>query len=149
MKKLWISWLRRLERYLAPRTAPHPDELVTSLILHTASLELAKGEFIELAPIKGCCGPFKLSGNCLPVFEYIVFDKTAPMEFIKVRVEISKPDRIEFSAAIESIHTSDPKRHGEILEVKQRFKEPFEKLALHLFHYFPYHRKTMIQKEAA
>lgn len=112
---------------------PYNDELVLSLILNTASLELGKDEYVELAPLKGCCGPFKLSGNGLPVFEYIVFEKSI-MEFIKVRVEISRPDRIDFSSKIES--TSAPERHGEEIETKDKYKRPFNELSLHLFQYF-------------
>lgn len=63
------------------------------------------------------------------------------MEFVKIRVEISKPDRIHFQAIIDADKTSDPKRHGELVDLKQAYKEPFEKLLVHLFYYFPFFRK--------
>lgn len=130
-----------LMSYLKRWAKPSDEDLVTSLIYNTASLELTKGECIELAPIKGCCGPFKLYGNALPVFEYNVFEKEM-MEFIKVRVEVSKPGRIHFLTSIDSINTSDPVRHGEEVETKEKYKEPFNKLAWSLFQYFPYFRKA-------
>lgn len=119
------------------------EDLVSHLVVHTASLELAKDEYVELAPIKGCCGPFKLTGNSLPAFEYVVFDKQKEplmMEFIKVRVEVSRPDRIEYTATIESKNTEDKARHGEVLVVKEEYKAPFQKLADHLYNYFPLFR---------
>lgn len=111
------------------------------LIMHTASLELAKHEYIELAPVTGMCGPCKLSGNSLPVFEYRVFDprkKPFMMEFVKVRVEVSKPDRIQFIAKIDSEGSVDHARHGEEVEALPMYREPFYRLATHLFRYFPY-----------
>lgn len=137
--KILVNWARAVQNYLSKWTNPAIDELVSSLIRNTASLELAREEFLELAPIRGCCGPFRLSGNSLPVFEYIVFEKKI-MEFVKIRVEVSKPDRMEFQATIESAKTSDPKRHGEVIEVKAKYREPFGKLSWHLFNYFPYYR---------
>src|SRR4051812_41858492 len=91
-------------------------ELILALTLQTAALELAKHEFIELAPLPGVIGPFRLSGNSLPVFEYRVFDprkKPFMMEFVKVRVEVSKPERIHYIATIDAEGSQDPKRHGE------------------------------------
>ena len=130
----WL--LQKLKRW----ALPHPDSFVLAMTLQTAALELTKGDYIELAPIKGCCGPFKLSGNSLPVFEYIVFEKKL-MEFILIRVEISKPDRIQFRATIESKNTGDPVRHGEEVECKASYKAPFELLSWHLFQYFPFYLK--------
>ncbi len=104
----FIRWLRVLQVYLSRFTQPRPEELVLSLILNTASLGLQKGQYVELAPIKGTCGSFKLSGNSLPRFEYTVFDKTkGMMEFITVIAEISKPDRIEFHSVINAKYTTD------------------------------------------
>lgn len=79
----------------------------------------------------------RLSGNCLPVFQYLVFDKKAPMEFVKVRVEVSMPDRIIF---ISHIQSSDPKFDGKKVETKEEFKTPFTKLSLQLYEYFPFTR---------
>lgn len=127
-------WLMNLLKRWA---TPFDDELVLALTLYTNSLELPRGVAIELAPVKGMCGPFKLSGNSLPVFEYTVFEKSI-MEFILIRVEISKPDRIDFRATIQSKDTLDSKRHGEEVECKERYQEPFCFLAWHLYQYFPY-----------
>lgn len=126
----------KLIAYLSRFTAPHREDLVLSLILNTASLELKKGEYVELAPIKGVCGPFKLSGNSLPTFKYTVFHKPM-MEFVEVTVEVSSPERIHFIARVDSKHTDDPKAHGLELPVTDKFKEPFSRLALHLYSYFP------------
>jgi len=128
----------------------HRLELVLALTLHTSALELAKNEYIELAPLPGVCGPFKLSGNSLPVFEYRIFDprkKPFMMEFIKVRVEISKPDRIHYIAKVDSQGSADPIRHGEEVPVLDKYKEPFEKLSEHLFRYFPYYRQPQLDRD--
>jgi hypothetical protein len=134
-----MTCLKNLARKLADRlldwTPPSQDELVLALTLNTASLEIPPGEFRELAPLKGCCGPFKLSGNALPVFTYTVFEKSI-MEFIQVRVEISKPDRITFYSTIDS--TTAPELHGQEVETKEKYKQPFHQLAQHLFRYFPF-----------
>ncbi len=110
------------------------EEIVLQLTLNTASLALDKHEHRLLAPIRGTCGPFQLSGNSLPVFHYTVFEKSI-MEFIRVRVEVSKPDRIQYFSTIES--TSAPELHGNEVETKEKYKEPFIKLARHLHDYFP------------
>lgn len=128
------SWLKK------KKLEPETEELVLSLVLNTASLELKKGEYVELAPVKGCCGPFRLMGNSLPLFEYRVFEKKI-MEFIHVRVEVSRPARIHFVSSIES--NTAPERQGEIVEMMPKYKEPFEKLAQHLFRYFPYYKSGM------
>lgn len=138
MMKFIIDKIRQFQYYLDRFTKPHPEEVVLSLVLHTAALELAPGDFIELAPVKGCCGPFRLEGNSLPSFTYRVFEKKI-MEFIQVRVEISRPDRIEYTCTIDS--TTAPERHGEIIETIDKYKTPFEMLSLYLFRYFPYYRR--------
>ena len=134
MKKL----LRRIALKLNLWAKPDNDELVSFLVLHTASLELYSDQYIELAPVKGTCGPIKLSGNSLPVFEYIVFEK-AIMEFIKVRVELARPDKIRFLCTIDSV--TAPERHGEEVELKDKYRAPFDKLAWHLMQYFPFYKK--------
>ncbi len=138
MKKL----LRGLQEFLDRFTAPTKEELILALTINTASLELAKGEYIELARCRpGQCGPFKLSGNSLPVFEYVMFEKKI-MEFINVRVEVSKkPYRIQYICTIAS--NTAPELHGKEVEAKERYKEPFEYLIRHLFRYFPYARPRM------
>ncbi len=125
---------RRFRDFLDRHSYPFKDELVLRLVLHTSSLEMAPTEFREFAPLPGCCGPFKLSGSSLPVFQYIVFEKSI-MEFIDVRVEVSRPERIEYSATINS--TTAPERHGETVKVKEIYKDPFIVLSRHLFRYFP------------
>jgi hypothetical protein len=124
---------RKASELLKPYVAPTQEELVLHLVLHTASLELVKGEHVELAPVKGMCGNVLLSGNSLPCFKYRVFDKKL-MEFVYVTVEVSRPDRIDYISRIES---TDPKENGKELETKDQYKAPFERLANHLFHYFP------------
>jgi hypothetical protein len=116
------------------RKKPSLEEIVLSLVLNTAALGLQKNQYVELAPIKGTCGNFKLSGNSLPNFVYTVFEKKI-MEFIEVRVEVSRPDRIQFTSKIKS---TDEKQHGKEVETIEKYKEPFYKLANHLYRYFPY-----------
>lgn len=137
MKRFFIGLLRKLRDYLDGVTAPPQDELVLALVMKTASLELAKGETVELAPLKGCTGPFRLSGNGLPVFEYMMFEKKI-MEFILVRVEVSKPDKIEFITTIYARKESStsPELHGSPIETTERYKAPFNRLALYIFQYF-------------
>lgn len=137
MIETWNKWVRKLALGVNQLARPYPDEIVSHLIMHTAALELPKREYVEFAPIKGCCGPIRLSGNCLPVFEYRMFEKKL-MEFIQVRVEVSKPDRIEYQCTIDSV--TAPERHGEPVDVAERYKEPFEKLTRYLFDYFPFYR---------
>jgi hypothetical protein len=131
LKKL----IRRVIAYLSKYDQPYPEELVLALILNTAQLALQKNEYVEFAAIKGTCGAFKLTGNSLPRFTYFVFEKRI-MEFIEVRVEVAKPGRISFTSTISS--TSAPERHGEEVETKEKYKEPFMKLATYLFYYFPF-----------
>jgi hypothetical protein len=148
-----MTYLRNLARKVAGRllfwARPDQLEVVTHLIMHTASLEIPHGESLDLAPMKGCCGPFRLSGNGLPVFKYRVFDPAVEIEgrrrleahFVEVIVEISKPDRIHFRAQIDS-KTNDPELHERNILVKEKYKDPFFKLSAHLFGYFPFHRKV-------
>lgn len=116
-------------------------DLVMKLVLGTASLRLEKDEYVELAPIMpGQCSAFKLSGCGLPVFEYMMFEKSI-MEFINVRVEISKPARIETIVKIvaKAESSTTPERNGEIIPTTVRHKEPFIKLSKQLYQYFsPY-----------
>lgn len=114
-------------------TSPYDDEIVTKLVMNTCSLELVKKEYVELAPLPGCCGPFKLFGNGLPVIEYTVFEKEI-MEFILVRVEIAKPATINFISRISS--DTAPQRHGEEVVTKEKYTVPFYTLAIHLYRYF-------------
>lgn len=116
---------------------PEQDEIVLRLVLNTSSLELAKHEVVELAPLKGLCGPFRLSGNALPVFEYLMFEKSI-MEFVQVRVEVARPDIIRYITTIYAKPESStaPERHGEVIETTDRYKKPFQQLALHLYRYF-------------
>lgn len=134
MKSLWNRIMKWLAEFFWRKAEPPRDWLVLALTLHTASLEMRKDDYTELAPVKGMCGPFRLYGNSLPVFIYRVFEKSI-MEFIQVRVEVSKPDRIEFFSTIDSV--TAPERHGEAVETKERYKQPFFILARNLYRYFP------------
>ncbi len=138
---MFRNLLIKLKNWLVLKTGPRHDELVSYLIMHTASLALMKTEFVEFAPLCGVCGVIKLSGNSLPVFEYLIFDKKAPMEFIKIRVEVAKPDRIKF---ISQIQSTDPQFDGKFVETKEWFKEPFNQLLHHLYCYFPFTRSGQI-----
>lgn len=132
--------VRKVVDTLTPLAEPDAEEIVRSLVMNTAALELAKTDHVELAPIQGTCGPILLSGNSLPVFEYRVFEKKI-MEFIKVRVEVARPEQIRFLCTIDSEGTNDPIAHGQEVECKDVYQAPFKKLSLSLFNYFPYYRK--------
>lgn len=124
-------------------------ELVLALTIQTSALELAKNEYVEMAPLPGMCSPFRLSGNSLPVIEYLIFEQKM-MEFIKVRVEIAKPDRIEYVAKIDckgakGQHTN-AERHGQEVPMKDKYKEPFEKLSGYLRSYFPFYRNGLFDR---
>jgi hypothetical protein len=135
---------KQLGEWLIVKSRPDNEELVRHLIMHTAHLELASQEVLELVPVKGVHGSIKLSGNSLPVFQYRMLDKSlhlegrkSEMHFIDVRVELSKPDNIRYIAHIDS-KTNDPLLHGKRVAVKPEYKAPFETLATHLYRYFPY-----------
>jgi hypothetical protein len=130
LKKRFVQWLML-------KFGPTDEELIMQFVVNTATLELLKSQVIELAPIQGCCGHFLLAGNCLPVVTYRVFEKSI-MEFIQVRVEVGKPNVMRFITTIDAIGTGDPARHGEEVECKDVYKEPFLKLIRHLYYYFPY-----------
>lgn len=140
--------LADLKRYLARKitgwfeawSAPPLEELILKFILNTASLRLMKLEHVELAPILGTCGNFKLEGSSLPVCTYLVFEKKI-MEFVEVRVEVSRPNRLEFISKISS--TTAPERHGEQIECTEKYKEPFMKLLRWTFPYFGLTRKAV------
>lgn len=129
--------LERLRDWLDRKLTPSQEELILRLVMGTASLELKKGERVVLAPIPGTCGPFFLTGNSLPVFEYTVFEKKL-MEFIRVRVEVARPDRIAFTCWIES---TDEKVNGQKVEATPKYQAPFHKLASNLYRYFPLYAK--------
>ena len=109
---------------------PTLENLVTSIVLNTANLELDREEEVHLAGLKGMCGSVKLTGNSLPTFRYTLFDKEL-MEFIEVRVEISRPNRMEWISRISS-QEGCPET-----ETKDKYKDPFLRLAAHLYLYFP------------
>lgn len=145
-KAAWVMF-KQSEKYATPWDA----ELVFALTVHTSALALGHDgnpSFVEFAPLKGIYGNFRLSGNMLPVVEYQVFDKKL-MEFILVRVEVAKPDRVDFIAKIRSNTPAkgeppDGKcRDGETVNCLPVYKEPFYALARHLCRYFPYARKTV------
>jgi hypothetical protein len=125
--------LLKLSCYFSKLASPPRHQLVMNMVMRVASLELAPLEEKLLAPLKGIYGPFHVSGNCLPVFTYLVFDKSK-MEFVDIRVEISRPDRIQFIA---TVHSSDPLFHGKLAEVCDAYEAPFWALATHLYLYFP------------
>lgn len=132
--KLILKWIEILQGWLPKKAA---EDVVLSLVLNCSALALEKGQYVEFAPIKGTCGNFRLSGNSLPTFIYTVFEKKL-MEFVEVRVEISKPDRIEFFSEIRS---TDKTTDGRELETKEKYKEPFWRLTNNLMAYFPFPMK--------
>lgn len=127
------SIAQKLIDFLSRWTKPDPEMIVLSLIMGTSSLELTRDEFVELAPVKGSCGPFKLSGVGLPVFRYRMYDREYS-QFVGIRVEVSRPDKMVYTCKIES--EVNPERHGESVECKEEYKKPFILLSEHLHRYF-------------
>jgi hypothetical protein len=113
------------------------DEMVRALVVGTAGLELKKGEYAYSAPIAGTFGPISITGNSLPVFSYLVFEKEL-MEFVSVTVELALPNTVRYVATINS--TTAPDKHGQEIICKEEYKKPFQELAKHFFNYFPLHR---------
>jgi hypothetical protein len=136
MKNILKKSIRKISEFCQRYCAPSKEEIIDSLVAGTSALELKQGEFVELAPLPGCNGPFVLSGNSLPVFEYTVFEKRI-MEFVRVKVELSRPSRIQFTSTIQS--TTAPERHGESIPMRHPYRQPFDRLSLHLFSYFPHY----------
>jgi hypothetical protein len=135
---MYQKLIRWLMPYFERVAGPSDAELTGKMCMNTANMELAKGEYILLNPIMpGQCGPFTLSGNCLPVVEYIMFEKKL-MEFVKVRAEVGAGEKVRYVCTIESIKTSDPANHGKQLDPKPAYMEPMERLIRQLFRYFPY-----------
>jgi hypothetical protein len=134
MNHIFKQALRRIVAFLRQYDRPYQDEIVLSLTLNTAQLGLMKNEYVEFAPLPGVCGTFRLTGNALPCFTYTVFEKKI-MEFIEVRVEVSKPDRIHF---VSKIVSTDEDTNGKEVETTERYQAPFNQLALNLFTYFPF-----------
>jgi hypothetical protein len=134
MMHAFLNWLSR-------KRAPTQEAIVRQIILGTAALELPKGEYVYFAPIQGTCGAFALTGNSMPLFKYTVFEK-ALMEFIEVQVTLCKPDMISFSSRIKS---EDKNADGKVVDTKEKYKEPFNELALNLHNYFPL---TKVSEEA-
>lgn len=118
-------------------TLPDQRELVHNIVLNVASLELAKNECMKLAACGGSCGLITLRGNAVPQIDYLVFEKTL-MEFVRVTVQIQLPNKITYFCSIESQNTSDPKRHGEEVELREAYKEPLFKVAHLFYQYFPF-----------
>jgi hypothetical protein len=129
-----------IHRTVEKLITPDDDMIVFSLVMNTANMALERGKYVEFAPVSGMVGVCKLSGNSLPVFEYKVFHAQPVMEFIKVRVEVARPDRISFTAHIESAGTVDDKDHGKEMEIIEAYRKPFFTLAHHLYNYFPHSR---------
>lgn len=127
---------RNVERIIAP----DDDMLCFALVMGCQNMGLEIGTFVEFAPLGGMLGPCKLSGTSLPVFEYKVFHAQLVMEFIKVRVEVARPDRIHFTAHIDSAGTADPKDDGKEMEIIEAYRKPFYLLANHLYNYFPHYQ---------
>jgi hypothetical protein len=131
--------IRRLCRYLSKwfgqYCVPNQEEMVRNIILGVTSLGLSPEDKAYLAPINGVCGPFVITGNSLPIFRYLVFDKEI-RQFVRIKVEISKPDRITYQGTIES-ESIAPELHGKIHPVADRYKRPFQNMCKHIYHYFP------------
>ena len=120
--------------------APDDDMLCFALVMNCQNMGLELGTYVEFAPTAGMVGVCKLWGNSLPTFEYKVFHAQPVMEFIKVTVEIARPDRIHFEARIDSYGTADPKDHGKEMPIIEAYRKPFYLLANHLYSYFPHYQ---------
>lgn len=144
-----LAW--KLYVFFGKYARPWPAELVLNIVHCTSGLALGHDgnpEYVEFAPLKGVYGGFKLSGNALPILEYEVFDRKL-MEFIAIRVEFSKPDRMDFVATVRSNTPAkgEPEgghcRNGEIIPTTAAYREPGLALLHNLHRYFPYVRPKM------
>lgn len=129
-KKL-VKWL--LDK-LTLWSIPDREDLVMHLISHVSFLAIPKQKCVYFSPVARMCGEICLSGNGLPVFEYTMFDKRI-MNFVRVRVELSKPGRIHFSGQV--FKDPDPETDEMPVEMDSFYRDPFYLFASHLFRYFP------------
>src|ERR1043165_7141436 len=115
----------------------YDDEVISYLSLHTASLELPNHQYQVLAAVPGMVGRWvSVSGGALPVFTYLVFDK-GMMEFIRVRVELSRPNRIQYLAQIAAPDAESNSSNGEAVTAVDAYRKPFRRLVKRLFRYYP------------
>lgn len=135
----WKRLCRKLVTFFSRWTKPDKQELVTWFVAATANMELTKEQYVELAPLGKCHGPFRLAGNGTPTVRYICFERSI-MEFIDVRVELSRPSRIEFICTISS--TTAPEKHGQVVQTTPEYEAPFWRLAEKIFNYFPFYLRA-------
>jgi hypothetical protein len=122
-----------IRRFKEWRRAKQLARLVRPVIAGVASLELLKGQSRTLAPVPGMHGDVVVSGNGLPEFRYMTFDK-ALMEFITVKANISLPNKIE----LRCFHPIDNNPNMQIgTPAKFEYTAPFMQLMRHLAAYFP------------
>lgn len=118
------AWLQSLRTKLF---GPSQKALVGRIVAGVSGLEILRSECRHLAPVTDVYGPFTIEGNALPTFSYIIFDDRL-MEFVKMRVVVSLPDRLTFSGETQDL--------GQV-PIKPHYKKPFMNLATHLYRYFP------------
>lgn len=142
-----LSTVRKASHTLDEWSRPNDSILITALIQRISQIMLLREESAYLNGVKipnekvqGMFGAVKVTGNGAPVFSYLMFDKQL-MEFVRVSVELSLPDRIAFSYKIDS---EDEATHGKEVEEKEEYKAPFYKLAYALYDYFPIHRHSSV-----
>jgi hypothetical protein len=108
------------------------------LIMNLCTLQLQRGESVELAPTPGATGPITLSGGSIATVSYRVFDKHADKidpairkepwrAYALVTMHVSMTKDPEFKAVIE----------GHEIKVDDRHKNPGLQILKHLFEYFP------------
>lgn len=105
---------------------------------------MSRDERTFLAPTSGSVGPLSLTGTGLPTVYYKVFEKKI-MEFIQVRVELCRPDKIRFFATIDS--TTAPERHGEVVKIQSKYEKPFWVMAYNVYKYWPIYRESKIVRD--
>lgn len=121
------------------------SHIVPKIVVKTALLELAKDEFVFLAPpTPEVYGSVSLTGNSLPTFHYTVFDSRL-MDFVLVRIEVALPARVSFVAKL--IPTQNrktgsrymPELDPELVEIPSTpaYEAPGRKLLKYLGDYFP------------
>jgi hypothetical protein len=111
---------------------------MASLIMHTCSLQLERGEFKELAPTKGATGAMTLSGGAITVVQYSVFDKHADKVDPKIKQEPWRAfSKVTMRINIEKDPEFEVEIDGQKVEPKPIHKSPGLLLIDHLSTYFP------------
>lgn len=134
-------FLNRLRR----RKGPAFRDQCAAVIMRMCSLQLERGEFRELAPVKNVTGPMKISGGAITTITYQVFDPEADKLDKKIRLEPWRAfAQVTMRLTIERDPEFEVKIDGSAVEPRDCHKAPGVALVQHLSTYFPILPKTYI-----